>query len=167
LQANHNNKGISLLSSLIRSYENGVYLKAQGTYKDYGDSVAPDYVLTNTALNENNLSLTVGKQSPKSEWKLYASVFNNEVGILRSSHVGSVRDLYQSTSLNTPRVIRPFSHDINTPKQTNNHLTTTLSYRKTTSSNHKWGLQYGWQRNNRKEFDVRRGENTYRQSTCI
>ena len=164
LQANHNNKGINLLSSLIRSYENGVYLKAQGTYKDYGDSVAPDYVLTNTAFDENNLSLTVGKQSTKSEWKLYASVFDSEVGILRSSHVGSVRDLYQSISLNTPRVIRPFSHDINAPKQTNNHLTTTLSYRKTTSSNHKWGLQYGWQRNNRKEFDVRRGENKYKPS---
>lgn len=159
MQANHNNKGINLLSSLIRSYQSGVYLKAQGTYKDYGDSVAPDYVLTNTALKENNLSLTVGKQSPKSEWKLYTSVFNNKVGILRSSHVGSVRDLYQSISLNTPRVILPFSHDINVPKQTNNHLTTTLSYRKTTSFNHKWRLQYSWQRNNRKEFDVRRGEN--------
>ena len=161
LQANDNNKGINLLSSLIRSYESGVFLKAQGTYKNYGDSVAPDYVLTNTALNENNLSLTVGKQSPKSEWKLYASVFNNEVGILRSSHVGSVRDLYQSISLNTPRVILPFSHGISAPKQTNNHLTTTLLYRKTTSSNQNWGLQYGWQRNNRKEFDVRRGENKY------
>ena len=164
LQANHNNKGINLLSTLIRSYESGVYLKAQGTYKNYGDSVAPDYVLTNTALNENNISLTVGKQSPKSEWKFYASVFNNEVGILRSSHVGSVRDLYQSISLNMPRVILPFSHDINAPKQTTNHLTTTLSYRKTTSSNHKWGLQYGWQRNNRKEFDIRRGENKYKPS---
>ena len=164
LQANHNNKGINLLSTLIRSYESGVYLKAQGTYKNYGDSVALDYVLTNTALNENNISLTVGKQSLKSEWKFYASVFNNEVGILRSSHVGSVRDLYQSISLNMPRVILPFSHDINAPKQTTNHLTTTLSYRKTTSSNHKWGLQYGWQRNNRKEFDIRRGENKYKPS---
>ena len=164
LQANSNNKGINLLSSLTRSFENGVYFKAQGTYKNYGDSVAPDYVLTNTALNEYNLSLSVGKQSPNSKWKLYASVFNNEVGILRSSHVGSVRDLYQSISLNTPRVILPFSHDINAPKQTNNHLTTTLSYLKTTSSNHKWGLQYGWQRNNRKEFDVRRGENKYKPS---
>ena len=36
LQANHNNKGINLLSSLIRSYENGVYLKAQGTIKIMG-----------------------------------------------------------------------------------------------------------------------------------
>ena len=164
LQANHNNKGIILLSSLTRSYENGVYLKAQGSYKNYGDSVAPDYVLTNTALNENNLSLTVGKQNSSSEWKLFASVFNNEVGILRSSHVGSVRDLYQSISLNSPRVILPFSHDINAPKQTTNHLTTTLSYKKITSSNNKWGLQYSWQRNNRKEFDVRRGENKYKPS---
>ena len=164
VQGNQNNKGINLLSSLTRSFENGVYLKAQGTYKNYGDSVAPDYVLTNTALHENNLSLTVGKQSPNSEWTLYASVFNNEIGILRSSHVGSVRDLYQSISLNTPRVILPFSHDINAPKQANNHLTTSLSYRKTTSSNHKWNFQYGWQRNNRKEYDVRRGENKYKPS---
>jgi iron complex outermembrane receptor protein len=164
VEGNHNNKGMNLLSSLTKSFESGVYLKAQGTYKNYGDSVAPDYVLSNTALHENNFSLTVGKQSPKSEWKLYASVFKNEVGILRSSHVGSVRDLYQSIALHTPRVILPFSHAINAPKQANNHLTTTLSYRKKTSSNHTWNFQYAWQRNNRKEYDVRRGENKYKPS---
>jgi len=161
VQANQNNRGINLLSSLTKSHDNGVYFKVQGTYKNYGDSVAPDYVLTNTALNENNLSLTVGKQNSNSEWKFFASIFNNEIGILRSSHVGSVRDLYQSISLNSPRVILPFSHDVNAPKQTTNHLTTTFSYQKTTSSNNKWRLQYSWQRNNRKEFDIRRGENKH------
>ena len=158
LNATSNNNGLSLLSSLTRSYANGTYIKAQGTYKNYGDSRAPDYVLSNTALNENNLSLTVGKNDRQNEWKLLLSVFNNEVGILRSSHVGSVRDLYQSISSDTPRVVAAYSHDVNAPKQSNHHLTANLQYTRTTAANNKWKFKYSWQKNNRKEFDVRRGE---------
>lgn len=158
LNATSNNNGLSLLSSLTRSYGNGTYIKAQGTYKNYGDSRAPDYVLSNTALNENNLSLTLGKNDRQNEWKLFMSVFNNEVGILRSSHVGSVRDLYQSISSDTPRVVAAYSHDVNAPKQSNHHLTANLQYTRTTTANNKWKFKYSWQKNNRKEFDVRRGE---------
>ena len=158
LNATSNNNGLSLLSSLTRSFGNGTYIKAQGTYKNYGDSSAPDYILSNTALNENNLSLTVGKNDRQNEWKLFMSVFNNEVGILRSSHVGSVRDLYQSISSDTPRVVAAYSHDVNAPKQSNNHLTANLQYTRTTAANNKWKFKYSWQKNNRKEFDVRRGE---------
>ena len=158
LNTTSNNNGLSLLSSLTRSYGNGIYIKAQGTYKNYGDSRAPDYVLSNTALNENNLSLTVGKNDSQNDWKLFMSVFNNEVGILRSSHVGSLRDLYQSISSDTPRVVTAYSHDVNAPKQSNDHLTANLQYTRTTATNNKWKFKYSWQKNNRKEFDVRRGE---------
>lgn len=158
LNTSSNNYGLSLLSSLTRSYGNGTYIKAQGTYKNYGDSRAPDYVLSNTALNENNLSLTVGKNDRQNEWKLFMSVFNNEVGILRSSHVGSVRDLYQSIILDIPRVVAAYSHDVNAPKQSNHHLTTNIQYTRTTAANNKWKFKYSWQKNNRKEFDIRRGE---------
>lgn len=158
LNATSNNNGLSLLSSLTKSYDNGTYIKAQGTYKNYGDSRAPDYVLSNTALNENNLSLTVGKNDRQNEWKLFMSVFNNEVGILRSSHVGSVRDLYQSITSDTPRVIAAYSHEVNAPKQSNHHLTVNLQYTRTTAANNKWKFKYSWQKNNRKEFDNRRGE---------
>jgi len=158
LNATSNNNGLSLLSSLTRSYGNGTYIKAQGTYKNYGDSRAPDYVLSNTALNENNLSLAVGKNDRQNEWKLFMSIFNNEVGILRSSHVGSVRDLYQSISSDTPRVVAAYSHDVNSPKQTNQHLTANLQYTRKTAANNKWKFKYSWQKNNRKEFDIRRGD---------
>jgi iron complex outermembrane receptor protein len=158
LNATSNNNGLSLLSSLTKSYDNGTYIKAQGTYKNYGDSRAPYYVLSNTALNENNLSLTVGKNDRQNEWKLFMSVFNNEVGILRSSHVGSVRDLYQSITSDTPRVIAAYSHQVNAPKQSNHHLTANLQYTRTTAANNKWKFKYSWQKNNRKEFDNRRGE---------
>jgi len=158
LNATSNNNGLSLLSSLTRSYGNGTYIKAQGTYKNYGDSRTPDYVLSNTALNENNLSLTLGKNDRQNEWKLFMSFFNNEVGILRSSHIGSVRDLYQAISSETPRVVAAYSHDVNAPKQSNHHLTANLQYNRTTAANNKWIFKYSWQKNNRKEFDVRRGE---------
>jgi iron complex outermembrane receptor protein len=158
LNATSNNNGLCLLSSLTRSYGNGTYIKAQGTYKNYSDSRAPDYVLSNTALNENNLLLTLGKNDRQNEWKIFMSVFNNEVGILRSSHIGSVRDLYQSISSDTPRVVAAYSHDVNAPKQSNHHLTANLQYTRITAANNKWKFKYSWQKNNRKEFDVRRGE---------
>ena len=154
-----NNKGFSLISDLTQSFKNGTYLKAQGTYKNYGDAVAPNYVLTNTGIKESNLSITIGKNNYHDQWKLFFSIFNDEVGILRSSHVGSVRDLLQSIESSSPRVVRPFSHKIDAPKQSNRHLAANVQYKRTTSTNDVWGVKYSWQRNNRKEFDIRRGDN--------
>jgi iron complex outermembrane receptor protein len=153
-----NGKGTSIVSSWVKSYQNGTFIKAQGTLKRNGDFSAPDYVLTNTGSNEKNLSFSLGKNTFHNKWKLYFSYFDNEVGILKSAHIGNVSDLLRAIEAGTPNVILPFSYDINNPKQANKHYTTSLEYSKYFEGNRKLNIKYSWQKNNRKEYDIRRGD---------
>ena len=158
LNGNTNGKGLNVISSWIKSYSNGNYFKAQGTIKRNGDFSAPDYVLTNTGTNENNISFWIGKNKILSQWKINFSYFSQEIGILRSSHIGNVSDLVHAIELAQPTIIKPFNHQINSPKQANSHYTARFLYSKRDKSNGKLNAKYSWQRNNRKEYDVRRGE---------
>jgi len=158
LNGNTNGRGLNVISSWIKSYSNGNYFKAQGTIKRNGDFSAPDYVLSNTGTNENNISFWIGQNKILSQWKINFSYFSQEIGILRSSHIGNVSDLVHAIELATPTIIQPFGHQINSPKQANSHYTAGFQYSKRDKSNGKLTTKYSWQRNNRKEYDVRRGE---------
>ncbi|MGB2136210.1 MAG: TonB-dependent receptor, partial [Flavobacteriaceae bacterium] len=152
-----NGRGLNLISSWTKSFQSGNYFKVQGTIKRNGDFSAPDYVLSNTGTNENNISLSLGQNKILSQWKTNFSFFSQEIGILRSAHVGNVYDLVTAIESDTPTIINPFSYQINFPKQVNKHYTAGIQYSKRNSSNGKWTAKYSWQRNNRKEYDVRRG----------
>jgi len=153
-----NGKGASIVSSWVKSYLNGTYFKVQGTLKRNGDFSAPDYILSNTGSNEKNLSLSLGRNGFHSKWKLFFSYFDNEVGILKSAHIGNVGDLLRAIEAGTPNVIRPFSYELNNPKQANKHYTASLDYATYFNDNRKLNIKYSWQKNNRKEYDVRRGD---------
>lgn len=152
-----NGKGASLVSSWTRSFQNGTYFTAQGTIKKSGDLSAPNYVLSNTGYNQKNVSLAFGKNDTESDWKIYFSYFNNETGILKSSHIGNVGDLLRAIESDKPIIINPFSYQINNPKQLNTHYTTSIDYSKYLNDKQKLSLKYSWQKNNRKEYDLRRG----------
>lgn len=160
-----NGRGLNLISSWTKSFQSGNYFKVQGTIKRNGDFSAPDYVLSNTGTNENNISLSLGQNKILSQWKTNFSFFSQEIGILRSAHVGNVYDLVTAIESDTPTIINPFSYQINFPKQVNKHYTAGIQYSKRNSSNGKWTAKYSWQRNNRKEYDVRRG--SYKNKAAI
>ena len=153
-----NGRGLNIISSWTKSYSNGNYFKAQGTIKRNGDFSAPNYLLSNTGTNENNISFSMGKNKILSQWKTNFSFFSQEIGILRSSHVGNTNDLVYAIELARPTIIEPFNHKVNPPKQLNKHHTASIQYSKRNSSNGKLNAKYSWQRNNRKEYDVRRGD---------
>ena len=153
-----NGRGLNIISSWTKSYSNGNYFKAQGTIKRNGDFSAPNYLLSNTGTNENNISFSMGKNKILSQWKTNFSFFSQEIGILRSSHVGNTNDLVYAIELARPTIIEPFNHKVNPPKQVNKHHTANIQYSKRNSSNGKLNAKYSWQRNNRKEYDVRRGD---------
>ena len=153
-----NGRGLNIISSWTKSYSNGNYFKAQGTIKRNGDFSAPNYLLSNTGTNENNISFSMGKNKILSQWKTNFSFFSQEIGILRSSHVGNTNDLVYAIELARPTIIEPFNHKVNSPKQLNKHHTASIQYSKRYSSNGKLNAKYSWQRNNRKEYDVRRGD---------
>ena len=153
-----NGRGLNIISSWTKSYSNGNYFKAQGTIKRNGDFSAPNYLLSNTGTNENNISFSMGKNKILSQWKTNFSFFSQEIGILRSSHVGNTNDLVYAIELARPTIIEPFNHKVKPPKQVNKHHTANIQYSKRNSSNGKLNAKYSWQRNNRKEYDVRRGD---------
>ncbi len=156
-----NGKGMGIVSSWVKSYENGTYVKAQGTLRKNGDFSAPNYILTNTGSNEKNISISVGKNGFHNKWNVYFSYFNTEIGILKSAHIGSIRDLLRSIEADTPSVIEPFDYGIESPKQANRHYTTSFAYTKFLNSYQKLNVKYSWQKNDREEYDLRRGDLKY------
>ena len=160
-----NGRGLNIISSWTRSFQSGKYFRVQGTVKRVGDIEAPDYVLSNSGNDENNFSFTLGQNKILSQWKTNFSYFSQEIGILRSAHVGNVYDLVIGIESDTPLIINPLSHQIIFPKQVNRHYTGSIQYSKWIESSGKWDVKYSWQRNNRKEYDVRRGE--YKNQSAI
>ena len=153
-----NGAGGGIVSSWIKTYENGTYFRSQGTFKKSGDLSAPRYILSNTGMNENNLSFTFGKNNTDNDLKIFLSYFNTENGILKSSHIGNIGDLLRAIEADEPSVINEFSYNINYPKQSNQHFTSSVDYTHFISHNKRLTFKYSWQRNNRKEFDLRIGD---------
>ena len=152
-----NGRGLNLTSSWTKSYNSGNYFKVQGMMKRMGDLSTPNYILSNTGTDENNISFSFGRNKILNRWKTNFSFFSQEIGILRSSHIGNVGDLVYAIELASPTIIMPFSHDINPPYQSNKHYTAGIEYIRSNNNKGKFNFKYSWQRNNRKEYDVRRG----------
>ncbi|WP_026755914.1 TonB-dependent receptor domain-containing protein [Sediminibacter sp. Hel_I_10] len=154
-----NGRNYSISSNLHKTYASGWFATVQGSYKQNGDYKAPDYSLTNTGLKSKGLSFRLGKKQFESGFEVYYSYLNNEIGILKSSHIGSVADLVTAINSGKPYTIEDFSYDINSPKQDVTHHLVKASYYKRFKNFGKVNLQYDYQNNQRFEFDIRRGEN--------
>ncbi|UAB80751.1 TonB-dependent receptor [Marixanthomonas sp. SCSIO 43207] len=153
-----NGRGTSTSSQLTKSYQNGWYGTIQGTLKRFGDFEAPDYVLSNTGIFERNVSVNIGLNRFDYGIEGYYSLFKNEIGILRASHLGGAED--QATAINSelPLIIRDFTYDIDAPRQDVTHHLARLKAFKRFEKLGKLSFQYDFQANHRLEYDIRRGE---------
>ncbi|MDA0880212.1 MAG: TonB-dependent receptor [Bacteroidetes bacterium] len=152
-----NGRGTSLTSQLTKSYQNGWYATLQGTLKRFGDFEAPDYVLSNTGIFERNASLHVGLNRFDYGIEAYYSIFKNEIGILRASHLGGAQDQIRAINSDRPLIINDFTYNIIAPKQDVTHHLARIKGFKRFDGFGKLSLQYDFQRNNRLEFDIRSG----------
>ncbi len=157
LTAASNGRGASLNSQLIKSYQNGWYASVQGTLKRFGDFEAPDYVLSNTGIFERNASAHIGFNGFNYGFEAYYSLFKNEIGILRASHLGGAQDQINAIGSDRPLIIEDFTYNINAPKQDVTHHLARIKGFKRFDNLGKLSLQYDFQRNNRLEFDIRTG----------
>ena len=105
-----NGRGFSLSSKLTKSYKNGWYTTLQGTLKRFGDFEAPDYVLSNTGMDERNGSIKVGFNRFDYGFEGYYSHFKNEIGILSASHLGGAKDQVRAISSDKPLIIKDFTY---------------------------------------------------------
>lgn len=131
-----------------------------GTGKIRGDQRAPDYVLTNTGRQEVNAALQLARfHNERWTSRFYYSIFNANIGVLRGSHIGNLTDLQDAIGRPEPFFTQPdFSYDINSPRQAVQHHLMKLETEFRPNDNHRFTLRYGGQLNDRKEFDVRRGD---------
>jgi len=131
---------------------------AQASWLQQGDLSAPDYQLTNTGRKERSVAVGSRYHLANFDLNFYYSHFNQELGILRASVTGNLEDLVNSIESEIPPDTRPFSYDINNPRQTVQHDLFKLKG-KWNGNNQSMQMQYAFQRNQRQEFDIRRGTN--------
>ncbi len=145
-----------LLEGGFKKFEH-ISWRVQSSVKKGGDYATPDYVLSNTGVQELNFSGALGLVKDNGGIELYVSSFNTEIGILRAAHTGSLEDLDNSIRNKKPWYIEDFSYSINAPRQQINHQLLKVSAFKKISGIGMLNILYGAQYNQRKEFDIRRG----------
>jgi iron complex outermembrane recepter protein len=136
----------------------GLGYRVQASAKRAGFVRAPKYYQSNTGMSEYNFSSSFGYSSKKLGAEVYYSFFNTEIGILRDAHTGNLSDLQEIISNGEPFLKPEFSYDISNPKQVVSHHLAKLKAHYHLSPEWKLNLQYGFQTNNRQEFDRRRGD---------
>ena len=145
-------------SSLTKSWKKGWYVTGQASFKHFGDFEAPDYNLTNTGMNTKGMSLNAGFKTFEKGFNVYYSYLDNEIGILRASHIGNVDDLVEAINSQEPLVVEDFSYDINAPKQEVTHQVLKANFYKRFKKFGRLEVQYDYQNNQRFEYDVRVGD---------
>ena len=152
-----NGRGGSVTTKLTKSTAKGLSYTIQGTLKRYGDFEAPDYILSNTGLFERNASVKIALNKFNYTLEGYYSIFKNEIGILRASHLGGAQDQVNAIGSERPLIINPFTYDINAPKQDVTHHLARVKATKLFDRLGRLSIQYDFQVNKRLEFDIRRG----------
>ncbi|MDR3273144.1 MAG: TonB-dependent receptor [Flavobacteriaceae bacterium] len=152
-----NGRGGNVSANVEKGFGNGLSFSLQGTYKRLGDFSAPDYNLSNTGMKENDFSAQVEYQKKRLGIKGFYSYFGTNIGILKASSIGNLENLVEAINNRTPLIINPFSKEINAPRQTVTHQLAKLNAY-TLFDVGKMSFTYGFQRNHREEYDLRRSE---------
>jgi iron complex outermembrane receptor protein len=167
LQGQTNGRGGSTSATVSNFRNSGWFQNATVTYRKLGDFEAPDYVLSNTGSETKAVNLRAGFKKFEYGVDLTYSYYQAEIGILRASHIGNVSDLVRGINSGEPAIVEDFTYNINSPKQDVDHHGIQLNAFKRFSQLGKLSFNYGFQYNNRLEFDIRRGANAGRASLDI
>jgi iron complex outermembrane receptor protein len=155
-QSNGFGNGVHLL---LQKYSNTLAWRVSGTLKRSGDLRTSSYYLNNTGAAEANMAVQLEKSISK-RWKadLYFSSFNSNLGILRGSQIGNLSDLEEAFARPEPFYTEEiFSYSIDAPYQNVHHHLGKLHTTFKKSETEKFDFTYGFQLNQRKEFDIIRG----------
>ncbi|HYC87007.1 MAG TPA: TonB-dependent receptor [Chryseosolibacter sp.] len=157
VQSNGRSGTISgMLEGGIRGQE-GWGWRVQGTGKKSGDFHTPRYNLTNTGIEELNFSAATGYHKERYGVDVFFSHFQTVIGILKGTSISSPEDLAQAMERDVPLYTADFSYDISEPRQSVTHDLLKVNGHVATEAG-EWRMQYGYQINRRKEFDIRIGE---------
>ena len=154
-----NGRGHNLNARLGQSTPS-IAWRVNGTLKKFGDLKSANYFLNNTGVEEANLSLQLEKTVNENIFlDFYASTFNTRLGVLRGSHIGNLTDLEQALVRDVPFFTEnEFSYAIDAPKQQVSHHLAKFKAKYVVNENQILEGVVALQINDRKEFDIRRGD---------
>ena len=163
-----NGWGHTLNSSIEKNGKLAAW-RLTGTLKRQGDNRTPNYFLTNTGKQENNIALQIEKQfHPKWKTDFYYSLFNTKIGILQGSHIGNLTDLKEAIGKEEPFFTQDkFSYNITFPRQEVTHHLVKAEAKYFLADEKVIKFKYGGQLNDREEFDIRRGISSDRPSLSL
>jgi iron complex outermembrane recepter protein len=153
------NNGSAVVSGFLEGGSKkwaGFGWRAQGTLKKAGDSRTADYVLSNTGFEEQNFSIATAYHKEKKGIDFFYSHFNTTIGILRGTTVATAEDLANAMERDIPTYTTSFTYEIKAPRQSVQHDLIKINAHAAEGKN-EFRLQYGFQSNRRREFDLRRG----------
>ncbi|ATP55289.1 TonB-dependent receptor [Pedobacter ginsengisoli] len=132
--------------------------RLQGTFKRSGNVRSAEYYLGNTGVQEVNYSAAAGYNKGRASYEIYYSRFGTELGILYSAHVGTKEDIDARIAIGRPLENYGFTYNITAPRQKVVHdlLKTKAHY--VVNDGQSLDITYGFQKNQRKEYDFRRGD---------
>jgi iron complex outermembrane receptor protein len=125
--------------------------RAQMSSRRAGDAETPNYFLPNTGFKELDFSTALGVTRSWGSSEVNYNRFATRLGLYTGAHVGNLDDL--NRAMLTPLVSSSFAYQINRPDQTVVH--DFVAWRTKLDLHHESSLEvtYGFQHNNRKEFD--------------
>jgi iron complex outermembrane recepter protein len=130
--------------------------RVQGTAKRSGNLQTADYFLDNTGSKESNYSAALGYNKEHMGLDLFFSHFNTELGIFKESHIGSTEDLLAHIANGRPFDNGSFYYNIDAPRQLVKHNLLKANGHIHLNDYLHFNMQYGFQTDNRQEYDVRR-----------
>lgn len=127
--------------------------RVQGSAKKVGDVHTPRYYMTNTGVEEANISYELQHKTKHFTSNVLYTQFNTNVAILSFSHIGNLTDLEQAFKADKPLKETTFSYDILRPYQQINHELIRLKNTWTYDKLGELRVIYARQYNERKEYD--------------
>lgn len=153
-----NGRGIKTGLNLARIWTDKWFVKAGGTYGKLGDLYVPHHTLQNTGSEENSFNFSFGNRSFMKGFEIAYSGVHQEFGIFKGSHLGGPEDFLHAIENQTSPYYDNFSYDILSPRQVVNHHIAKMEAYQRFKDFGRLKLRYSFQLNNRKEYDIRRGE---------
>ncbi|MDX1420241.1 MAG: TonB-dependent receptor [Rubricoccaceae bacterium] len=135
----------------------GLAWRVRGSFRRAGDGRTPDFVIRNSAFREASGEAVVGYTRGRLGLEARLRRYDTELGIYKGSHFGNARNLQEIIERGgpDPNWDYRFSYEIEAPKQAVTHDVASLLGRYDLGIGHA-EVQYGLQRNHRREFDAHR-----------
>ncbi|WP_033399042.1 TonB-dependent receptor [Riemerella columbina] len=147
-------------ATLEGGFKNRYAWRLQQSYYTAGDYKTREYYVNNTGLKQLNTALALAYKSSQFKSQISINRFSLENGVFYGALTGNIEEFENRILLGRPSRTLAFSSQITAPKQNVEHWVVKSDNEWNINTNDKIELLYSFQKNIRKEFEVRRMDRT-------